>query len=190
MEKKVDDETYDAHFRGTFIKEIEEETKEEAWTMHDMVIPQGQRAKLVRINNPSNTEFRPSEVADRLKFIEPTPVIVLAGAMTDRAGKVMGGIGRVAFNTQSTIIDSGLGSAIEKFCIRKQVPLVGVCPEAAISYPKLSNRKLNELTNGHTHFFLIGKEDKSVKFAWGDESGLKYDLAKRFAMGRKSGFGG
>ena len=147
-------------------------------------------SKLVRITDPSSKDFRASEVADRLKFIDPTPVIVLAGAMTDRAGKVMGGIGRAAFNTQSTVMDSGMGSAIEKFCVRKKTPLVGVCPEAAISYPKISNRKLNELTNGHTHFFLIGKKDKSVKYAWGDESSLKYDLAKRFSQGRKSGFGG
>ena len=83
-----------------------------------------------------------------------------------------------------------MASEIEKFCLRKKVPLVGVAPEAAISYPKISTRKTNELTNGHTHFFLIGKEDKTVKFQWGDESSLKYDLAKRFAMGRKSGFGG
>ena len=124
-------------------------------------------SKLVRINDPSNKDFRASEVADRLKFIDPTPVIVLAGAMTDRAGKVMGGVGRAAFSTQSIVMDSGISSAVEKFCIRKKTPLVGVCPEAVISYPKLSNRKHNELTNGHTHFFLIGKEDKSVKFAWG-----------------------
>ena len=110
--------------------------------------------------------------------------------MNERAGRVMGGIGRVAFNTTSVVMDSGTSSAIEKFCMRKKVPLVGVCPEAAISYPKVSARKPNELTNGHTHFFLIGKEDKSVKFAWGDESNLKFDLAKRIAAGRKSGFGG
>ena len=110
--------------------------------------------------------------------------------MTERAGKVMGGIGRVAFNTQSIVMDSGMQSEIEKFCMRKKVPLVGVCPEASIVYPKISKRRPNELSNGHTHFFLIGKEDKSVRFNWGDESGLKYDLAKRFTIGRKSGFGG
>ena len=101
MEKTVDDEAYDAHFRGTFIKETEEvDTKDdECWTLHDMKIPQGQQCKLVKISDPSKEDFRPSEVADRLKFIEPTPVIVLAGAMSLRAGKVMGGIGRVAFNT-------------------------------------------------------------------------------------------
>ena len=60
-----------------------------------------------------------SEVADKIKFIAPTPVIVLAGAMTERAGKTMAGVARAAANTDSLIIDSGIGSAVEKFCIRK-----------------------------------------------------------------------
>ena len=38
-------------------------------------------AKLVRVPDPSKEEFRASAVADRLKFIDPTPVVVLAGAM-------------------------------------------------------------------------------------------------------------
>ena len=121
-------------------------------------------AKLVRVSDPNNKDLRPSEIADRLKFIDPTPVIMLAGAKSDRAVKVMGGVSRAAFNTQSIVIDSGISSAIEKFCIRKKIPLLGICPEAMISYPKLTTRKSNELTNGHTHFFLIGKEDKSLKF--------------------------
>ena len=59
--------------------------------------------------------------------------------------------------------------------------MIGVAPEAQISYPKLSRKKANELANGHSHFFLIGKEDKSVKFNWGEECSVKYELAKRFA---------
>lgn len=47
-----------------------------------MSIPAGNAAKLVRVGNPSHPDFRVQEVADRLKFTEPTPVIVLAGAMT------------------------------------------------------------------------------------------------------------
>ena len=34
------------------------------------------------------------------------------------------------------------------------------------------------MTNGHTHFFLIG--DDNNKFTWGDEAKLKFDLAKRY----------
>ena len=101
----------------------------------------------------------------------------------------MAGICRGSFNTKSMILDSGMASNIERHCIRRGVRLIGVCPEACIAYPKLSKKQYNELTNGHSHFFLIGTEDKKVQFAWGDESPLKYDLAKRIAAGRtKSGF--
>ena len=159
--------------------------------MHDMMIPAGQTAKLVRVSNPSSKEFRISEVADRLKFIQPTPVIILAGAKTERAGKTMAGISRAAFNTGAFVIDSGIGTVVEKFCMRKGVILIGVCPEAEVLYPRLNPqaRSDSELTNGHTHFFCIGKEKgKPGEIKWGQESSLKYDLAKRITIGRKGGF--
>ena len=60
------------------------------------------------------------------------------------------------------------------------VSLMGVVPESEITYPRINpaQRKDNELTNGHTHFFLIG--DDSKKFEYGDESKLKFDLAMRY----------
>ena len=41
--------------------------------------------------------------------------------------------------------------------------MIGVCPEAEVDYPQLNpiNKKESELTNGHTHFFTIGKEKGS-----------------------------
>ena len=44
------------------------------------------------------------------------------------------------------------------------------------------------MTNGHTHFFLIGKDDgdKSVIFQWGEESRVKYELAQRISKGRNT----
>ena len=41
----------------------------ELWSLHDMMIPLGQPAKLVRLYDPKNPDFRISEVADRLKFV-------------------------------------------------------------------------------------------------------------------------
>ena len=63
-------------------------------------------------------------------------------------------------------------------------------PEAQVTYPRINpaQRKDNELTNGHTHFFLIGDE-KGPKFDWGDEAKLKFELAQRIAVGRGK-FGG
>jgi hypothetical protein len=131
-----------------------------------MTIPAGNSAKLVRVKDPANKDLRVKEIADKLKFNEPTPVIVLAGAMTTRAGKTMGGLARAAYSAGAIILDSGLASCIEKFCLRKGLKLIGVCPESEISYPKLSelHRKPNELTNGHTHFIIIGKEDGKIRY--------------------------
>jgi len=157
-----------------------------------MMIPNGHTAKLVRINNPQNQDFRISEVCDRLKFIQPTPVVIVGGAKSERPGKTMAGICRAAFNTGAFVIDSGLGTCIERFCLRKGVMLLGVCPEAEVDYPRLNpaNRTNNELANGHSHFFSLGKEKgKGLALKWGQETPMKFDLAKRISIGRKGGYG-
>lgn len=102
------------------------------------MIPGGNTAKLVKIQDPSDDDFRASEVCDKLKFTKPTPVVILAGAYTQRAGKTLAGVCRAALRTDAVIIDSGVGSGIEKFCIRKNVPLIGVCPENEIKYPRIN----------------------------------------------------
>jgi hypothetical protein len=62
--------------------------------------------------------------------------------------------------------------------------LIGVAPEKEIVFPRINptQRHDNELTNGHTHFFLMGDDD--TKYDWGDETQAKFDLAKRIAAGR------
>ncbi len=62
-----------------------EATVNQTWTLHDMIIPAGKTAKLVRISNPMDKDFRVSEICDKLKFVNAAPVIVLSGAMTQRA---------------------------------------------------------------------------------------------------------
>ena len=126
--------------------------------------------------------------------------------MTHRAGKTLAGVARAAFRADAVIIDSGLGSGIEKFCDRKQLPLLGVAPEHEIIYPRINPniKKNNELTSGHTHFILIGEgapsstaddsqQPKAImsknsrqlpSFNWGDEAGLKYEMARRISVGR------
>jgi len=47
-----------------------------------MIIPAGKTAKLIRIKNPGEKDFRVSEICDKLKFVNASPVIILAGAMT------------------------------------------------------------------------------------------------------------
>ena len=181
-----DEETYKEHFRKTFITQDKGKKEQVSlYTLHDMMIPAGRTAKLVRVPDPFAEDFRVTEPLDKLKFVDPTPVIILAGAMTERAGKVLAGVARAAFRAGAIIIDSGITSGIEKFCMRKSVPLIGIWPENEISYPvNSSNKKDNELTNGHTHFFLIGSDEGKKKYRWGEEAKLKADVAKRIAQGR------
>jgi hypothetical protein len=40
------------------------------WTLHDMIIPAGKTAKLIRIKNPRDPDFRVSEICDKLKFVK------------------------------------------------------------------------------------------------------------------------
>ena len=200
------EETYQDHFRKTFITEKQnDEENLEVWTLHDMMIPAGNIAKLIKIPDAQHPDFRVSEVCDKLKFTQPSPVIILAGAMTQRAGKTLAGVCRAAFKTDAFIFDSGIGSGIEKFCLRKNIPLIGIAPEQEVIYPRINpnEKKDNELTNGHTHFILIGDDspDEQLKqskkqqqpqkapqpkksYNWEDEASIKFDFAKRVAAGR------
>ena len=70
MEKLNDEAKFQEVFRKTFITEKPKGGDTgDSWSLHDMQIPLGQPAKLVRIFDPANADFRVSEVADRLKFI-------------------------------------------------------------------------------------------------------------------------
>lgn len=88
-------------------------------------------------------------------------------------------------NTRAVIIDSGLQTGAEKFCIRRNINLIGVAPESMIEYPihprpnpeKISN---SMLTSGHSHFLLLN----NLK-SWGEEHKFKLSLAERIANGRK-----
>lgn len=136
-----DENTYQEHFRKTFITENQkgDNNEQDLWTLHDMLIPAGITAKLIRVPDPSHADFRVTEVCDKIKFNQnqPAPVIVLAGAMTQRAGKTLAGVARAALRSEAVVLDSGLGSGIEKFCLRKNVSLVGVAPENEIIYPRM-----------------------------------------------------
>ena len=66
--------------------------------------------------DPFSVYTKVSEMADRLKFIQPAPVIIVAGARSERSQKVMAGIARAAFNAGAVVIDSGLGTGLEKHC--------------------------------------------------------------------------
>ncbi len=76
-----DEQTYQEHFRKTFITENQKgkmggaagasnQESKQIWTLHDMIIPAGKTAKLIRIKNPRDPDFRVSEICDKLKFVK------------------------------------------------------------------------------------------------------------------------
>ena len=155
---------------------------------HDLIVPGGKNASLCLVNEPFNKNLRVSDIADHFKFIEPQQVIVLIGANTRRKIKLFAGISRAALNTRAVIIDSGLQTGIEKFCLRKNITLIGIAPENKIEYPKINPEEFSNslLTNGHTHFILLGKDDKSLN--WGQEAKFKVNFAERLTNGRKGAY--
>lgn len=158
------------------------------YRFHDLIVPGGKNASLCLVNEPFNKNLRVSDIADHFKFIEPQQVIVLIGANTRRKVKLFAGISRAALNTRAIIIDSGLQTGIEKFCLRKNITLIGIAPENKIEYPKINPEEFSNslLTNGHTHFILLGKDDKSLN--WGQEAKFKVNFAERLANGRKGAY--
>ena len=158
------------------------------YNFHDLIVPGGKNASLCLVNEPFNKNLRVSDIADHFKFIEPQQVIVLIGANTRRKVKLFAGISRAALNTRAVIIDSGLQTGIEKFCLRKNLTLIGIAPENKIEYPKINPEEFSNslLTNGHTHFILLGKDDKSLN--WGQEAKFKVNFAERLANGRKGAY--
>ena len=158
------------------------------FNFHDLIVPGGKNASLCLVNEPFNKNLRVTDIADHFKFIEPQQVIVLIGANTKRKIKLFAGISRAALNTRAIILDSGLQTGIEKFCLRKNITLIGIAPENKIEYPKINPEEFSNtlLTNGHTHFILLGKDDKSLN--WGQEAKFKVNFADRLANGRKGAY--
>ena len=91
---------------------------------------------------------------------------------------------RAAKRLDAVIVDSGIASGVEKFAMREGIHVVGVSPQAEVQFPKLNatSHPVNELTNGHTHFFLLGDDRRAM--SWGEEANLKLQLAARIAKGR------
>ena len=144
------------------------------FSFHNLIIPNGRNAELCLINEPFNKNLN-------INDIETYPVINLIGANTKRKGKLVSGISRAVYNTQAIIIDS----EIERFCLRKNLNLIGITPENKIEYPKMNSYNFSntKLTNGHYHFVLLGNDMK--KLEWGKESKFKISFIERLIKGKK-----
>ena len=55
------------------------------------------------------------------------------------------------------IVDSAISTGIEKYAMRRGVKLIGVAPEQEVKYPNQTSGFVDpyEISNGHTHIFLL-----------------------------------
>jgi hypothetical protein len=62
----------------------------------------------------------------------------------------------------AVIVDNAISTGIEKYAIRRGVKLIGVAPENEVKYPKMNPTYVDpyEISNGHSHIFLLSNEDK------------------------------
>jgi hypothetical protein len=184
---KIVIESIDKPKNNIFDTEVNKPISKGLFSFHDLIVPGGKNAKLCLINEPFNKNLRITEIVDHFNFYEPFPVINIIGGNTNRKTKLMAGLSRVALNCRAIVIDSGIQTGIEKFCLRKNLNLIGIAPENKIEYPKNTNEFSNKLlTNGHTHFILLGKDDK--KLNWGDEIKFKINFIERLIKGKKGAF--
>ena len=91
----------------------------------------------------------------------------------------------------AVIMDSGMTSGVEKYAMRRGVKLIGVGPERELMLPKQNSPYTDpyEISNGHTHLFLLSKsivlpmlcdvDNRDVGIYWGMEANFKMDLCRK-----------
>lgn len=72
-----------------------------------------------KIENPKISDAHLLSVIRAFKFVEGSPVIILSGARDSGRGKLLAGLSRAAFRSDAVILDSGLETGIESFCLRR-----------------------------------------------------------------------
>jgi len=72
-----------------------------------------------KIEDPKITDKQMLEVLRAFKFVEGAPVLVMAGARESGRGKFLAGLARAAFRSDAVIIDSGVETGIENYCLRR-----------------------------------------------------------------------
>jgi hypothetical protein len=59
------------------------------------------------------------KILEAFKIQEAFPSIILSGARDSQRGKLLAGVARAAFRSDAVIIDSGVKTGIENYCLRR-----------------------------------------------------------------------
>jgi len=114
--------------------------------LFDFIFPKGKVGGLCKVLTTDYFKLDLNDILHKFKLGKPRPVIILAGAMASGRDKLLAGISRAAFKTDAVILDSGIRTGIEPFAVRRDVKLVGVCPEHLVKMPKLNPIKEDPYT--------------------------------------------
>lgn len=132
-------------------------------------------------------DVKAKEVLKDLKLAGPFSVIWLAGVEGESHGKLLTGLVRAAYRTDSIIVDSGGSSGIESACAKNTVALLGVASEDSVAYPTKSSANDNPrtlVTPGHTHLITLG--NKGDRMPYEDVLAFKMRLLRRLVTGRRA----
>jgi hypothetical protein len=76
----------------------------------------------IRVYDHSAPKFPWLDILNKLKLTEGFPVVNLIGAKEVGRGKFYAGIARACFNTDSILLDTCIGTGIEKYAMRRGNP--------------------------------------------------------------------
>jgi hypothetical protein len=89
------------------------------YDLFDFIFPGGKLSKLCKIKSSKNISKQIPKILESFKIKEALPSIILAGARENQRGKLLAGVARAAFRSDSVILDSGVASGIETYCLRR-----------------------------------------------------------------------
>lgn len=89
------------------------------YELFDFIFPGGKLSKLCKIKSQKKTEPKIPEILEAFKFKDPHPCLILAGARDSQRGKLLAGVARAAFRSDAVILDSGVATGIENYCLRR-----------------------------------------------------------------------
>lgn len=96
------------------------------YELFDFIFPGGKLSKLCKIKQQKKTEPKIPEILEAFKFKDPHPCLILSGARDSQRGKLLAGVARAAFRSDAVILDSGIATGIENYCLRRSKNVRGI----------------------------------------------------------------
>ena len=130
--------------------------------------------------------MKAKDILKDLKLSGPFSVILLAGVESDDLSRLLTGLVRAAFRTDSLILDSGGVSGIEQACIKSSVALLGVAADDSVVYPTRpphSDKARQLVTPGHTHLITLGNKGDHMNYE--EVINFRARLLRRLTTGKR-----